>query len=343
MSKQDAEIEWLKAEVNCAALLERLPPVWRLDRAESTCRSLKYRRGGGEIVIVNHDGRGWWDPLSEAKGDIFSLVQHLDPGLNFGEARRVLRGFVGIAPSFPEALRARQTRAPRVPVAQQWDRRRPLSRGSPAWLYLTGQRKLPERIVVAARVADAIREGPRGSAWFAHRDGTGLLTGIEMRGADYRNFSAGGDKTLFRLPGAPGRLTRVAVCEAAIDAMSLAAIERERDDTLYAATAGGMGPATIAALQQILQVLAIDPAGILIAATDADAAGRRCAARLQGMAAEAAVRFDAILPPDGLNGSRRIRGIRHLFPTSGELNLKRKQLAAIDADLAATTTEAKAV
>ena len=106
---------------------------------------------------------------------------------------------------------------------------------------------------MAARVADAVREGPRGSAWFAHRDGAGLLTGIEMRGADYRNFSAGGDKTLFRLPGGPGRLTRVAVCEAAIDALSLAAIERARDDTLYAATAGGMGPATIAALQQLLQ------------------------------------------------------------------------------------------
>jgi len=82
MSEQDMEIEWLKAEVNCAALLERLAPVWRLDRAESTRRSLKYRRGEGEILIVNHDGRGWWDPLSEAKGDIFSLVRHLDPGLS---------------------------------------------------------------------------------------------------------------------------------------------------------------------------------------------------------------------------------------------------------------------
>jgi hypothetical protein len=27
MSEQDAEIEWLKASVNCATLLERLPPV----------------------------------------------------------------------------------------------------------------------------------------------------------------------------------------------------------------------------------------------------------------------------------------------------------------------------
>ena len=44
-------------------LLERLPPVWRLDRVESTRRSLKYRRSKGEIVIVNHDERGWWDPI----------------------------------------------------------------------------------------------------------------------------------------------------------------------------------------------------------------------------------------------------------------------------------------
>jgi predicted nuclease with TOPRIM domain len=91
------------------------------------------------------------------------------------------------------------------------------------------------------------------------------------------------------------------VCEAAIDALSLASIERECDDTLYAATAGGMGPATVAALHQFLQVLAADPAGLLIAATDADLAGRRYAARLHEMATEAGVRFDTILPPDGLN------------------------------------------
>ena len=87
MSGQDAEIQHLKASVSCAVLLERLPPVWRLDRAESTRRCLKYRRGAGEIVIVNHDGRGWWDPLSEAKGDVFSLAQHLEPSLNFAQAR----------------------------------------------------------------------------------------------------------------------------------------------------------------------------------------------------------------------------------------------------------------
>ena len=115
MSEQDTDIEWLKANVSCAVLLERLPPVWRLDRAESSRASLKYRRGEGEIVIVNHDGRGWWDPLSDRKGDIFTLAQHLEPGLSFPEARRVLRDFAGIAPTFPEALRVRRTRHRAVP------------------------------------------------------------------------------------------------------------------------------------------------------------------------------------------------------------------------------------
>jgi hypothetical protein len=298
---QNTEIEWLKAGVSCAALLERLPPVWRLDHAESTRRSLKYGRGAGKILIVNHDGRGWWDPLSERKGDIFTLVRHLDPGLSFGAVCLVLRGFVGIAPAFPEAIRTRRTRTLPIPIAMRWKRRPPLSRGSPAWLYLTGQRGLPERILIAAGMADVLREGPHGSAWFAHRDEAGILTGIEMRGPAWRSFSAGGGKTLFRLPGGQGRPTRLAVCEAAIDALSLAVIERERRDTIYAATAGGMGPATVAALQLLLHGLAADPAGILIAATDADIAGRRHAARLAGLATEAGVPFDRLLPPEGLN------------------------------------------
>jgi len=301
MSEPNTEIEWLKTSVNCATLLERLPPVWRLDRAGSTRRNLKYRRGDGEIVIVNHDGHGWWDPLSDRKGDVFTLVQYLDPHLHFGDARRLLRDFAGIAPAFPAALRTRREPASHVSIARRWERRQPLSHGSPAWFYLAAQRHLPEQILVAARMADAIREGPRGSAWFAHRDGTGILTGIEMRGPDYRNFSAGGGKTLFRLPGGRSRLTRVAVCEAAIDALSLAAIENLRGDTLYSATAGGMGPATIAALQQLLRELNGEPSGILVAATDADIAGRRYAIRLAELATSAGARFEALLPPNGLN------------------------------------------
>ena len=76
----DPEIEELRDKVHCAVVLERTPPPWMLDRKESTKLSLKYRRGKGEILIVSHGGKGWWDPTSDAKGDAFSLVQRLEPG-----------------------------------------------------------------------------------------------------------------------------------------------------------------------------------------------------------------------------------------------------------------------
>jgi hypothetical protein len=59
-----------------------------------------------------------------------------------------------------------------------------------------------------------------------------------------------------------------------------------------------MGPATMAALHHILAALAGERSAMILAATDADVAGRHHAARLQE---RAGVRFAEILPPDGLN------------------------------------------
>jgi hypothetical protein len=116
MDGYDQDVERLRATVSCATVLERMAPRWRLDKAESTRRALKYRGASGEIVIVNHDGQGWWDPHklpAEAGGrdDVSSLVQRLDPTLNFGQVRKLLRGFVGIAPAYP-AYRPERTKRP---------------------------------------------------------------------------------------------------------------------------------------------------------------------------------------------------------------------------------------
>ena len=91
------------------------------------------------------------------------------------------------------------------------------------------------------------------------------------------------------------------MCEAPIDALSLAALEGLRADTLYLATAGGMGPQTLACLESLLQDLAARPGGVLVAATDADAAGARYAEWLEGMAAKAGVAHERLVPPGGLN------------------------------------------
>ena len=291
------EIEELKAAVHCATVLEHQIPPWRLDRRASTCRALKYRRGEGEIVIVNHDGRGWWDPGdAQAKGDVFSLVQYLQPELNFGEVRRCLRMLAGVQPTYLEHLRSRSRQGPAIPVLKLWRSRPPLTPGSPSWAYLAITRKIPAPVLEHARKLDMIREGPRGSAWFAHTDHAGRLTGIEMRGLHWRGFSADGGKTLVRLPvGHP--CPRLVVLEAPIDALSLAALEGLPIGSLYVATTGGMGPGTIEALEQLLEARAGEQAAMLLVATDADAAGDRHAEVLARMAGCKGIRAQRLRPP----------------------------------------------
>jgi hypothetical protein len=121
---RDPEIEELRNKVHIAVVLERTPPPWKLDRKESTKLSLKYRRGKGEILIVSHGGKGWWDPTSDAKGDVFSLVQRLEPGINFGHVRKRLREFAGLSPSFPIAERAGRRKALDRSIAERWEERK---------------------------------------------------------------------------------------------------------------------------------------------------------------------------------------------------------------------------
>lgn len=122
------DIARLKAEVHCGTVLERLSPPWRLDRRESTRSALKYRRDRGEIIIVNHDGHGWWNPCDpDAKGDVLKLVQRLTPGASFKEALQHLRELAGIFPAFPEHCPG--PCRPRPPVTERWLGRPSLTNG----------------------------------------------------------------------------------------------------------------------------------------------------------------------------------------------------------------------
>jgi len=307
MAGQDTELDAFRSKVSCAALLEGWSPAWRLDRRGSTRRALKYRRGEGEIVIVNHDGRGWWDPHTSAKGDVFDLVQHLDPNLNFGQVRQVLRRFVGIAPSFPEALRVDRRTGPDRPLPERWRARPRLRGGFPVWRYLTQERCLPAGVLQAADAADVVREGPYGSAWFAHRDDGGQVSHIEIRGPDFKGSLRGGRKTLFRLPGNGRAVTRLVVTEAPIDALSLAAIEDIRADTLYVATGGGMGPGTEQAIERALLAIAGRSGATLASATDANTAGDRYADRHAELAMAAGVLFARLRPIMGTDWNDELK------------------------------------
>jgi len=171
-----------------------------------------------------------------------------------------------------------------------------LRRCSDAWRYLES-RGLPDSVLTAAAQCEVVREGPHGSAWFAHCDPAGLVIHVDVRGPTYKGSLTGGCKSLFCFSHGPqARRVRLVLAEAAIDALSRATIERLREDTIYAATGGGMGPSTIAALEALLLALRNSPDALLESATDANPAGDRYAARHQEIAEQIGVPFKRLRP-----------------------------------------------
>lgn len=279
-------IEELRARVGCAAVLEH--EGFAIDRKESTRRAVKFRRDD-DIVIVIHDDRGWFDARSEAKGDVFALASYLH-GIGFAEALAVVGDLVAFQPTaaiWQKPLHQRQTVAS---ITDRWNQRRRPWRASATWTYLRQCRALPWQIISAAIDADVLREGPYGSVWAKHVDNAGAIIGWEERGPDWRGFSTGGAKALFRFGKVDAR--RICVTEAAIDALSLAAIEQTRPDTLYVSTGGGWSPLTA----QALETLASGEGAWLVAATDNNVQGEVFADRLRQMAGCAGCDFSRLRP-----------------------------------------------
>jgi hypothetical protein len=118
-----------------------------------------------------------------------------------------------------------------------------------------------------------------------------------VRGPTYKGSLAGGAKSVFCLNASGSPRPRLVLAEAAIDALSVAAIESLREDTLYSATGGGMGPGTIAVLEALLRRIAMLPGALLCSATDANGAGDRFAQRHHALAKQFAVTFERLRPP----------------------------------------------
>jgi hypothetical protein len=263
-------------------------------------KAVKYRRGETEIVIVIHQERGWFDPLSDAKGDVFSLAEHI--GANgFNEAVRCVSDLVGFMPTEPAWTKHSRARAPELGIADRWRARRKPWRGSLTRRYLCDERKIPEAVIRAAIRHDRLREGPQGSMWAAHLDNDGVISGWEERGPNWRGFSNGGNTVLFRLGSV--NASRLCVTEAAIDAMSLAAIEDLQPNSLYLSTGGGWAPETEIAIRAMIARLGTR----LIAATDNNRQGDVYASRLETIARQAGCGFDR-LRPRGDDWNEDLRG-----------------------------------
>ncbi|SDN38304.1 DUF3991 and TOPRIM domain-containing protein [Ensifer sp. YR511] len=282
------DIEMLREKVSCVVVLEQAG--FQIDLKGSTRRAVKYR-SGSDIIIVTHAGRGWFDPLSDRKGDVFALVGWLKPA-DFPAKVKAVGAHVGVQPSCLPIWTALSPRTNHGAIPERWSAKSLLRTGTPAYRYLADARAIPRAILGQAIRARLIRQGPFGSAWFAHENDAGQICGWEERGPEWRGFSSSGNKILFRFGKRSSR--RLCVTEAAIDALSLAAIEGERRDTLYTSTAGGWSPAT----EEVVRKLA-GGVGLLVAATDRNSQGEAYADMLRQIAIRQDCGFQRLRPLRG--------------------------------------------
>ena len=101
---------------------------------------------------------------------------------------------------------------------------------------------------------------------------------------------------------------RLAVTEAPIDALSLAAIKGVRPDTLYLAMGGGIGPGTVAALHDTIRAVIPTQDARLVAATDANRAGDCFAERLTEIASEAGMPVERLRPIGAIDWNDILQG-----------------------------------
>jgi len=276
--QMNEELQKFRDEISCIVVLEQAG--YRFVRSESSARHMRFRRVKGESIIVTHGGKGWWDPHNSSsivKGSVIDLVRFLNPGMSLGNARVELRGMLGLTPSWAEYIAEPKERKPARDPNYMWKNRQAPQPGSAAWTYLTRDRALPERILHLANQQGLLREGMKGTAWFAHHSNAGELTGMEMRGPEYRGFSSGGGgKMLFRMrTGEKGvKPVRLVIGESAIDVLSYAAMDLFfADPSLYVSTGGGMSPEAMEEFRALLGT--IEAGGRVMIVVDGDAQGDR--------------------------------------------------------------------
>jgi hypothetical protein len=279
----DIELDAFKREIDLRQFAVNLG--YQMDRRESWRGSTVLRRGGDKIVVKRH-GNGHYVFFSvrddNDHGTIIDFVQRRQR-LSLGAVRQVLRPWIG-RHATPMQFPALQPTSPdRMQVECAYRRMSEV----PRYPYLEQDRCVPAIVLWSPRFVGRIRLDCRGNTVFPHFDAAGLC-GYEIKNRGFTGFAGGGKKGLwFSHTRSDDR--RLILAESAIDALSHATLFPDAEDqTRYASLGGkpsrrqmGLLRAAIAKLQEGAEI---------VAAFDADPAGRRLAEEIRELVAKMASR-----------------------------------------------------
>lgn len=260
---------------------------YEIDRRESWRGSTVLRRGGDKIV-VKRNGNGHYVFFSvrddNDHGTIIDFVERRQ-NLSLGAVRQVLRPWIG-RPATPMQFPALEPTSPdRIRVECAYRGMVRVSR----YPYLEQDRCVPAVVLWSPRFVGRIRLDCRDNTVFPHFDAAGLC-GYEIKNRGFTGFAAGGQKGLW-LSHTRRDDRRLILAESAIDALSYAALFPDaKDQTRYASLGGKPSRRQMDLLQATIAKLPAEAE--IVAAFDADPAGRRLADQTREVVANAASRTE---------------------------------------------------
>jgi hypothetical protein len=311
----DLELEKFKTEIDLR--LYATGQGYLLDRKESWAGSAVMRNPNtNDKIIIKRDADGHHVYFSvrddSDNGTILDFAKRR-LGVSLGAARKELRAFMGLPtsalPPYPPLVKVVKDR---IRVERAYARMQVALRHP----YLENERGIPRQILGSRRFAGRIRIDGHGNAIFPHFDADGL-SGFEMKNHRFTGFSTGGTKGLW-LSKTSSEDRRLVVCESAIDALSHAVLFPD-GHTRYSSIGGKPNPVQPALIQAAIVRM---PSGSeIVAATDADQAGRDLAAVIHHafeLSGRSDVRFQMHDPSSGFKDfNDQLRG-KHIrsFPAA---------------------------
>lgn len=277
----DIELDAFKREIDLRHFAVSLG--YAIDRRESWRGSTVLRRGTDKIV-VKRNGNGHYVFFSvredEDHGTVVDFVQRRQ-NLTLGAVRKLLRPWIG-RPATPlrQFPALETTSSDRMRVECAYRGMADVSRHP----YLEQDRCVPAVVLRLPRFVGRMRRDVRGNTVFPHFDAAGLC-GYEIKNRGFTGCAAGGEKGLW-FSHARHDDRRLILTESAIDALSHAALFPDAENrTRYASLGGRPSRRQMGLLQATIAKL---PEGAeIVAAFDADPAGRSLAAEIRQIVANA--------------------------------------------------------
>ena len=316
----DAELDAFKTDIDLRQYAASRG--YEVDKRECWRGSTVMRQAGDKIVIKrNANGHYVYFSVRDDadNGTIIDFVQNRQR-LSLGNVRKALREWTGRPPAslplFPKLVPASKDR---MRVETEYRR----MKEAPAHPWLERDRCIPPALLSGERFAGRVRIDGRGNAIFPHFDQEGLC-GYEIKNRNYTGFAAGGEKGLWVSRTHPED-NRLVLAESAIDALSHAALfPDEHDRTRYASIGGRPNPKQPGLIKAAVAKMA--PGSSVVAAFDADDAGRELAESVKGFVSETGrtdLTFRVHLPSrEGSDWNDALKGPQNAsFPIARALSL----------------------